>query len=201
MTSETKNNNDGHQYQRITFYAIEGTHYDCSYKLGQLIAKQIRERIKKELKDLQPLFNFIKTDDGSKYFNSYTTTIQNELPWYYDELKGLSDGSEVSLEQILVLNYKNELKAAHDLTKKKEDDEQGRTSCSTVFINRFDNDDEQLLYIAHNEDEADSNWNTSYILQATIKSSVYKIGERNEQRESPNERFIAFGYAGQLAGR
>jgi hypothetical protein len=201
MSSETKNKNyNHHHHQRIPVYSLEGTHYECSFKLGQLMTQQIQERIKKELNDLQPLFDLIKTDEGSKYFNSYTTTIQNEFPWYYDELKGLSDGSEVSLEQILVLNYKNELKAAQDINKKKESDERGRSSCSTVFINRFDND-EQLLFIAHNEDEADSNWNTSYILQATIKSSVYRIDGKNERRESPNERFIAFGYAGQVVGK
>ncbi|CAF4006096.1 unnamed protein product [Rotaria sordida] len=199
MSVETNNNNYNHQDQRIPFYSIEGTHYECSFKLGQLIAQRIRERIKKESNDLQPLFNFIKTDVGSKYFNSYTATIQDEYPWYYDELKGLSDGSEVSLEQILVLNYKNELKAAKDIYDEQEKDERGRSSCSTVLINRLDNY-EQLLSIAHNEDEADSNWNTSYILKATVRSSVYKINGKEELRESPNERFIALGYAGQLAG-
>ncbi|CAF1262014.1 unnamed protein product [Rotaria sordida] len=199
MSVETNNNNYNHQDQRIPFYSIEGTHYECSFKLGQLIAQRIRERIKKESNDLQPLFNFIKTDVGSKYFNSYTATIQDEYPWYYDELKGLSDGSEVSLKQILVLNYKNELKAANDIYEEQEKDERGRSSCSTVLINRLDNY-EQLLFIAHNEDEADSNWNTSYILQATVRSSVYRINGKEELRESPNERFIALGYAGQLAG-
>ena len=199
MPPETKNDNDSHHYQRISFYSVEGTHYDCSFKIGQLTAQKIRERIQNELNDLQPLFDFIKTDNGAKYFNSYTVTIRNEYPWYYDELKGLSDGSELALEQILVLNYKNELKAAKDLNDEKENDERGRSSCATVLVNRLDKGT-QLLAIAHNEDEADSNWNTSYILQATIKSSVYRIGEKEEQRESPNERFIAFAYAGQVAG-
>ena len=200
MSSKAESNNFTHDSQRIPFYSMEGTHYEYTFKLGQLIAQQIRERIGKDSKDLQPLFSFIKTEDGSKYLNAYTATIQNEFPWYYDELKGLSDGSEVPLEQILVFNYKNELKAAHDLHDNEESDEEGRTSCSTVLINRLDND-EQLLSISHNEDETDSNWNTSYILQATIKSSTYRIDGGQERRESPNERFIAFMYAGQVAGK
>ncbi|CAF0788460.1 unnamed protein product [Adineta steineri] len=196
MSSEIKKNND---HERIPFYSLEGTHYEYSFKLGQLISKKIEERIEKELKDLQPLFDFIKTDDGLKYLNSYTNTIQKQFPWYYDELKGLSDGSKIPLEKILVLNYKNELKAGKDLSDKKETNEQGRTSCSTVLINRFDSD-KQLLLIAHNEDESNSNWNTCFILQATIKSSIYTIHGSEQQRESPYERYIAFGYAGQLAG-
>ncbi|CAF5011991.1 unnamed protein product [Rotaria sp. Silwood1] len=94
--------------------------------------------------------------------------MQNEYLWYYDELKGLSDGSEVSLEQILVLNYKNELKAANDIHDEEEQNEQRRSSYSSALINRLDND-EQLLSI-------------------------------EEQRESPNEQLIAFGYLEQLAG-
>jgi hypothetical protein len=138
------------------------------------MAKQIKERIKKKLKDLQQLFDFIKTDEGSKlYFNSYTINIQNEIPWYYDALEGFSDGSKVSLEQILILNYKSELKAALDINKKKESGECRRTSCSTVFINHLDHD-EQLLFIAYNENEADSNWNTSYILQACLPYQIYR---------------------------
>ncbi|CAF5095779.1 unnamed protein product [Rotaria sp. Silwood1] len=82
--------------------------------------------------------------------------MQNEYLWYHDELKGLSDGSEVSLEQILVLNYKNELKAANDIHDEEEQNEQRRSSYSSALINRLDND-EQLLSIVHNEDEADSN--------------------------------------------
>lgn len=80
--------------------------------------KAVSQRIRKESKDLDPLFEFIKIDQGLKYFNAYTTTIQKEYP-YYDELKGLNDGTEEALNKILVLNFENELKAAHDLSKNK----------------------------------------------------------------------------------
>ena len=198
MPSKTKDNTDEHK--RLPIYNLEGTHYEYSVKLGQLTKERIEKRIQKDSKDLEPLFEFIKTDEGLKYFNAYTKTIQNELPWYYDELKGLSDGSGTALNKILVLNYKNELKAAHELHKKKEENEQGRTSCSTVCINRLDNG-EHLLYIAHNEDEADANWNTSFILQANIKSTLYRINGSKEEKASPTERFIAFAYAGQVVGK
>ena len=198
MSSTANDNPDAHK--RLPIYNLEGTHYEYSVKLGQLIKDRLAERLKKESKDLKPLFEFIKTDEGLKYFNAYTTTIQKEYPWYYDELKGLSDGTGEALNKILVLNYKNELKAAHDSYQKKDTDEQSRSGCSTVCLNRLNND-EHLLYIAHNEDESDANWNTSFILQANIKSSVYRIDGSDEQKTSPNERFIAFTYAGQLAGK
>lgn len=195
-----EHDNDNLHHRRLPFYSLEGTHYSYCYKLGQLTAERIKKRISEELDDLQSLFDFIKTDDGSKYMNCYTATIQDKVPWYYDEMKGLSDGSGVPLERILVLNYKNELKAAEDLSTKKEEDDQGRSSCSTVLINRLHND-EQLLYVAHNEDESVSTWNTSYILRATIRSSSYAVGKERETRKSPNEQFIAFGYAGQVPGK
>lgn len=196
----SKAKDDSGEHKRLPIYNLEGTHYEYSFKLGQLIKERIEKRMKKESKDLEPLFEFIKTDEGLKYFNAYTKTIQDELPWYYDELRGITDGSGAAFNKILVLNYKNELKAAHELHKKKEEDEQGRSSCSTVCINRLNNA-EHLLYIAHNEDEADANWDTSFILQANIKSSLYRIDGNKEETASPSERLIAFGYAGQLVGR
>jgi len=184
---------------RIPFYRVKGTHYECGRSIGMLTREAIRHRIADDFAYLSTLFAFVRTDYGHKLHRDFIESIRLFYPWYWDELRGLADGSEVPLEQLLVLNFLNETRTAYRLLdeKKKEqqqiENETGEKGCTTVLINRKDTNTLSLL---HNEDHSTALYMTGYIIEADIQSSTYD----NEKRVSPHEKFIAYCYSGAIPG-
>jgi hypothetical protein len=184
---------------RIPLYRVKGTHYECAHAIGVFTREAIRHRIGDDFAYLSKLFAFVQTDDGQKLHRDFIETIRLIYPWYWDEIRGLADGSEVPLEQLLVLNILNETRTAYRLLeeKKKEQElesETGEKGCTTVLINRKDTNTLSLL---HNEDHSTALYMTGYLVEADIQSSDYDNGKR----QSPNEKFIAYGYAGAIPGK
>ncbi|CAF0727730.1 unnamed protein product [Adineta ricciae] len=179
---------------RIPLYRVKGTHYECAHVIGKITREAIRHRIADDLTVLSPLFEYIQTEDGFNLYRDFAKTIRSLYPWYWDEINGLADGSEVPLEQILVLNFLNETQTAYKLSKDKQtSDETGEKGCTTVLLNRQDTNTFSLL---HNEDHATALYMTGYLVEADIHSIEYNDG----QRQSPDEKFIAYCYAGAIPG-
>ncbi|CAF1240886.1 unnamed protein product [Rotaria magnacalcarata] len=180
---------------RIPLHRVKGTHYGCAHTIGILTHEVIRHRISNDLTYLSKLFTFVQTDYGRRLHQDFVEKIRLSYPWYWDEIRGLADGSNIALEQILVLNFLNETRTAYRLSeeKKNSDNETGEKGCTTVLINRKDTNTLSLL---HNEDHSASLFTASYLIEADIQSSKYN----DDKRESPNEKFIAFCYAGSIPG-
>ena len=188
---------------RIPLYQVRGTHYECAHAIGVLTRQAIRHRIADDLVCLSPLFTFSQTEVGLELHRGFIETVRARYPWYWDEICALADGSEVALEQILVLNFLNETQTAFHLLEEKTKlstgdgpsiNETGEKGCTTVLLNRQDTGTFSLL---HNEDHATALYMTGYLIEADIQSSDYDDG----QRASPNEKFIAYCYAGAIPGK
>ncbi|CAF1397159.1 unnamed protein product [Adineta steineri] len=179
---------------RIPLYRVKGTHYECAHVIGKLTRETIRHRIADDLTVLSPLFEFIQTEYGLHLCRDFAKIIRLLYPWYWDEICGLADGSEVPLEQILVLNFLNEVQTAHNLLKEEQKlNETGEKGCTTVLLNRQDTN---TFCIVHNEDHASALYMTGYLVEADIQSIEYNDG----QRYSPEEKFLAYCYAGAIPG-
>jgi hypothetical protein len=186
---------------RIPLYRVKGTHYECAHTIGQLTREAIRHRIADDFAYLSTLFAFVQTDYGQKLHRDFIDKIRLLYPWYWDEIRGLADGSEIPLEQLLVLNFLNETRTAYRLLEEKKKEQQsenetGEKGCTTVLINRKDTN---TLSILHNEDHSTALYQTGYLVEADIQASQY--GNENGKRESPNEKFIAYCYAGAIPGK
>lgn len=184
---------------RIPLYRVKGTHYECAHQIGTLTREAIRHRIADDFAYLSTLFAFVQSDYGQTLHRGFIEIIRSIYPWYWDELRGLADGSEIPLEQLLVLNFLNETRTAFRLLEEKKaeeitENETGEKGCTTVLINRKDTNTLSLL---HNEDHSTALYMTGYLVEADIQSTNYA----DEQRESPNEKFIAYCYAGAIPGR
>lgn len=183
---------------RLAFYRVRGTHYEYSRTIGMLTRDAIRERIEKDFSNLSTLFAFVQSDYGAKLHKGFQEAVQSYYPWYWDEIQGLADGSEIPFEQILVLNFLNETRTAYRLQEEKHrqsvENETGEKGCTTVLINRTDSD---VCSILHNEDHATALYTTAYIIEADIQSSFYS----DKQCYSPEEKFIAYSYAGSIPGK
>jgi len=188
---------------RIRLHRVRGTHYECGRQIGQLTRDAILQRIHGDYKCLSPLFDFVTTDEGRQLHDEFVEMIRRRFPWYWDEIRGLAEGSEIPLEQILVLNFYNETQTAYHLSKENKStfdhsekqifNETGEKGCTTVLLNRQDTN---VFALLHNEDHATSLFHSAYLLEADIQSSEYD----NETRYSPREKFIAYCYAGSIPG-
>ncbi|CAF1014516.1 unnamed protein product [Adineta ricciae] len=180
---------------RIPLHRVQGTHYEYSYQLGQLTRESIRQRIANDFAYLSSLFHFIQTEYGQKLHRGFIETTRSIYPWYWDEIRGLADGSQVPLEQIVILNFLNETRTVYRLLdeKKKLENETGEQGCTTVLINRKDT---KTLSLLHNEDHSSALYMTGCLVEADIQSSKYD----NDQRDSPKEKFVAYCYAGSIPG-
>jgi hypothetical protein len=181
---------------RIPLYRVKGTHYQCAHTIGTLTREEIHRRIADGLTILTELFSFIQTEYGHQLHRDFIERIRLLYPWYWDEIRGLADGSEVPLERILVLNFLNETQTAQKLSQTNEQilNETGEKGCTTVLLNRQDTN---ILSILHNEDHDAALYMTGYLVEADIHSSEYDDGKR----QSPNEKFIAYCYAGVIPGK
>ncbi|CAF3079823.1 unnamed protein product [Rotaria socialis] len=183
----------------IRLYHVQGTHYECARHIGITCRDLIRKRIEDDRNYLTPMFNFVQTSKGIRLHQNFVEIIRKLFPWYWDEIRGIADGSKVPLEQILVLNFENETQTAYRIHEarqgnyQQEDNENDAKGCSTVLINRLDTN---TLSLVHNEDNTAGLYETGYLVEADIKSSSYDDGTRH----SPNERFIAYCYAGVIPG-
>ncbi|CAF0980377.1 unnamed protein product [Rotaria sp. Silwood1] len=179
----------------IPLYRVQGTHYECGRTIGDLCRERILRRIANDLALLTPLFDFAQTEQGRELYHGFTEAIHLNFPWYWDELCGLADGSGVPLEQLLVLNFEKETRMTFHLLEETKtcdkhiEDEYEAHDCTTVLINRPDTHTVEIL---HNEDSSSALYDTAYLIEADIKSVAYN----NHERQSSNEKFIAFCYAG-----
>ena len=179
---------------RIALYHVRGTHYTCAHTLGVLTREAILHRISDDFSNLSKLFAFVQTEDGRRLHGDFIKTIRALYPWYWDEIVGLVDGSEIPLEQILVLNFLNETQTAQQLLEENSSNETGDQGCTSILLNRSDTQTYSLL---HNEDHALALYTTGYLVEADIQSSEYDEGKRR----SPNEKYLAYCYAGNIPGR
>ena len=179
--------------KRIPLHRVAGNHYECGYAIGRLTKSSIEQRIENDQAYLSSLFTFVQTGCGQKLHEDFLDVTRSQYPWYLDELRGLADGSGISFEKILVLNFLNETRTAYRLELERIENETGEKGCTTVLINRREKD---LFSILHNEDHAVALYETAYLIHADIQSSSYDDG----QRQSPQEKFLAYCYAGGIAG-
>lgn len=183
---------------RIPLYRVQGTHYECGQQIGSLTREAIRRRIADDFAYMSPLFAFVRSDYGLKLHRDFIEAVRKYYPWYWDEIRGLADGAELPLEQLLVLNFLNETRTAYRLLEDKKKDQEpenetGEKGCTTVLINR---NDTKTLSLLHNEDHATALYMTGFLIEADIQSSAYD----NNERQSPDEKFIAYSYAGAIPG-
>ena len=189
---------------RIPFYRVNGTHYQHAYQIGKLTRNAIQHRINADLIYLSPSFKFVQSDYGQKLHEDFIETIRLSYPWYWDEIRGLADGSQMPLEQFVVLNFLNETRTAYRLfeeektkstvNKQQFEEEIGDKGCTTVLINRKDTN---IFSLLHNEDHSSALFMSGYLVEVDVQSSKYN----NDKVESPKEKFLAYCYADVIPGQ
>ncbi|RNA13957.1 acyl-coenzyme A:6-aminopenicillanic-acid-acyltransferase 40 kDa form-like, partial [Brachionus plicatilis] len=147
-----------------------------------------------ELKEFKSIIlPFIQTEEGRKMINGYYNLIVKNYPWYVDEMRGISIGSEINFNWIMAINIRVELmhivSSQNDLELKTKRDQETLKECSDFML--FD---EENNFIIHNEDAAPSIYKSAYLVSCKITSSDY------QGVNSPEEEFTCYCYPGHLPG-
>ena len=73
--------------------------------MGNLVGLHIKKFIKNYNDFNNEISPFISTDEGKQILDKYRDVILKHFPWYFAELKGISDGSQVELNTVNIKTY------------------------------------------------------------------------------------------------
>lgn len=153
-----------------------GTNYEIGYEMGRH-AKSSLHKIVVNL----ARFKQLKNDWGnSRRLNELMAKTKATFPDYYQELQGISDGSEMTLEDIFLWNCRGDFPKG--VTENIE-----TAGCTDVLLAKTDN--RKAAIIAHNEDGNVKLGGHCFIVKARIKS-----------KESKDKTIVSFAYPGLLMG-
>lgn len=163
-----------------TFIFEESEGCSTNRALGYAIGRQYKDKIAARIKSLGPQLEkaiaFTSTEEGDSAYNSLVNVSALRYPQYWEEIKGIIEGSEIPAKLIILLNFRQELSILAEAGGKKS----GVDDCSDVMVKEGD---PSLAFLGHNEDNTHDTVNTSYFVQATINGRSW----------------TAFTYAGELS--
>jgi hypothetical protein len=147
--------------------------------IGENFAQRIQQYVNQSNTLNNRLIPWLNAPGNRDIFNDMVLANQKAFPEYYNEIAGLSAGSGVSLETLLLLNLEPEIDAIidHDKPMARQSD----TSCSDIYLR---NSTSKTNILGHNEDA-----------DADIKDYAYMIHVKYSTYQ-----FVAYCYPGYLPG-
>ncbi|PCI94599.1 MAG: hypothetical protein COB15_13845 [Flavobacteriales bacterium] len=141
-TVETETN----QKSQLQVIKLSGTPFEIGFQHGQTLKKEIHDLVMLWEADIELNFKIPSKEFITKFLKStdYISAIKKWTPHLYDEIRGISEGSEIELDKILVFQLVDEMwnnggiifEAHH---------------CSSIGINNRKSDGD-INYIAQNID-------------------------------------------------
>ncbi|KAL6071230.1 hypothetical protein QOT17_006250 [Balamuthia mandrillaris] len=185
---------------------VTDSHYSFGFQLGRTFQSRIKQFLADYPTLQKTLVPFVQTPQGRSAFDQFVSTAAAAYPDYLEELRGLSEGAQVPLSLVLLLNLRPELTGLINEQKKEvvtvQDED---ASCTDVYLRT-----ERLLMDAHNEDGSPYIRPSAYLVNVTLvepapspsssSSSYLAIGRKKEERFVVRERWIAYAYPGVLPG-
>lgn len=155
-----------------------GSHYEVGYDIGRTFSSRIRTFCAKNDALANRVIPFFQTKNGLEIYEEYLTICTEYFPQYIEEIRGTSDGSGESFENLFLMNLINEMTCLQDLA---INDSKG---CTDILINR-----PGCSIIAHTEDYGPPAKGNGYMVQARIVSDTDK-----------EEFFMSYCHPGCLPG-
>lgn len=154
---------------------VSGSHREMGRQIGEMCSQQVRHSIANARSLLDSTYEDLQlTWDGAQIqARKYMPFAQERYPQYVEELLGISEGADVSFDDLAVLN------AMEAVTM----DALHLTKCTSMAVNEERTADGHVL-VAHNEDWLPDDEQDVYVVHAT-----------------PNDEppFLAMTYGGLLA--
>ena len=126
--------------KNLRILRLTGTSYEIGLQHGTLLKDEINESIENWKMQLKEQYEYYPEDFIKLILDStdYISAIKNSTPGLLDELKGISDGSEIELETILVYNFIDEIWTNFHLINSVD-------HCTAIAVNNHEKSDNIVL--------------------------------------------------------
>jgi len=156
------------------FLEVSGSYYQIGYTIGNYFKREIQLSLKRRKTWFQSLKRGVASD-RHKLFQQLKAQAETFYPHLIEELRGISEGSEIPFNDLFLLNVKSEIGS-----RMVKDTKEEPAGCSTIFTL---NKKQKWLY--HNEDGDFAYHDLMFVVKATPPSGV---------------TFITLTYPGYLMG-
>jgi predicted choloylglycine hydrolase len=143
---------------------VSGNHYQIGYTIGNYFKREIQLSFKRRKDWFETLKQYVATDTDH-FFQHLKTMAERFYPHLMEELRGLSDGSEIPFNDLFLLNVKSEIETRMAINSKPEP-----PGCSTIYTIT-----EKQKRLFHNEDGHFAYQDTMFVVKATPPSGVTVI--------------------------
>ncbi|WP_457559351.1 C45 family autoproteolytic acyltransferase/hydolase [Candidatus Harpocratesius sp.] len=144
-------------FKYFPFLTVEGSNYEIGFKVGQNFRNQINNVLQKSIR----IQNLEKYDHRNpQKVKTAEKLIKNHFPQYLEEIHGISDGSGIDYQKILLINLFHLFE--HE-------------NCSTVIFKTkkvVQNGVQKEILLVHNEDHNKVMCENSYYLQMKLSEDL-----------------------------
>ncbi|GBG92460.1 hypothetical protein CBR_g55541 [Chara braunii] len=88
---------------------VSGTSYEMGFQIGFATRAMIAERLSADPSLHKYLLPFAQTKQGRSIIDRFSMVNRERYPRYWDEMQGIADGSGVSFNLIMLMNFKKEI--------------------------------------------------------------------------------------------
>eukprot|EP01084_Bolivina_argentea_P042422 78211_1 len=148
-------------------YSASGTHYEVGYSIGKQASDRINNYISMNT-DIITMKQYIQTKQGLNEFNNLLSYNQQLYPQYFDEIRGIANGSKIDYTDILLINFEKELDA---LMIANNYSNFYIPSCSDMLVNNVSSSN--FIGFGHNEDDSNISLSTAYFTNVTYIENNY----------------------------
>jgi len=152
------------------------THYEFGRFLGNKFSSQIQDFITNFAVLHKQLIPFCNTHHGKLIFEEYIEVNNNKYPHYIEEIRGMSEGANVPMETLLLLNLMREIRLNINNNISPAD-----ANCGEIHFSQ-----NGKVALIHIEDGDIDLKNSAFIVSAEIAES--------------QQKFVCYMYPGILAG-
>ncbi|XP_049397966.1 uncharacterized protein LOC125862034 [Solanum stenotomum] len=176
MGSTNLESNKLEMYQFGPFEEDEG--FQIGFLIGQRFSKLIQNRLSTDLILQNQLLPFAQLQNSQTLIHTLSQTNKNKFPNYWNELKGIAQGSGVPFLNILLLNFRKEILPFIPKTEEYPKDEDINDDCSDILVVS-----NSMAVAVHNEDANVALVGHTYLVKVKLSNGT---------------TFTAYTYAGEL---
>ncbi|XP_009626292.1 uncharacterized protein [Nicotiana tomentosiformis] len=152
--------------------------FQIGFFIGQRFSKQIRSRLCNDLILQNQLLPFAQLPNSQPLIHTLSQTNKNKFPNYWNELKGIAEGSGAPFLNILLLNFRKEILPFIPKTESNPKEDEISADCSSILVAN-----NSMAMAAHNEDANVALVGHTYLVKVTLSNGT---------------SFTAYTYAGEL---
>jgi predicted choloylglycine hydrolase len=139
----------------MRLFTFQGSHSEIGLAIGKAFRHQIQKTLSDNVELQKTFLSFHRTAEGERLYQKLIQLHNSRFPQYLSELKGISEGAEVPLEELFLVNLRGEYRSYVKAS--------SNSGCSTCSVLTPDN-----AVFGHNEDGSPIYNDQLYLMRVEI---------------------------------